>query len=185
MRRTLAPAYAALFSAALFAPSAARAEAFPYPTPIWAAAQLVPSPGVAVVRGEPALLLRWQVTPLLYSFALRPGLFPLRVLVAEPMTRHGGSVELFVSPEYLGLGRDFASRWGARTGVRSYFPLVDFGEGLAMSVGGAHVYHQREHAMSFEAGLYALFGVFGIEASFTPRLLGREAFFVAMRVRYF
>jgi hypothetical protein len=178
-------ASAALSSAALLLPGAARAEAFPYPTPIWAVAQLVPSPGVAVVRGEPALFLRWQVTPLLYSFALRRELFPLRVLVAEPMTRHGGSIELFVSPEYLGLGRDFASRWGARTGVRSYFPLVEFGEGLAMSLGGAHVYHQREHAMSFEAGLYALFGVFGIEASVTPRLVGREAFFVSMRVRYF
>lgn len=173
------------FVASLLLPRAARADAFPYPTVIWAATQLVPSPGVAVVRGEPALLLRWQVTPLLYSFALRRGLFPLRVLVAEPMTRHGGSVELFVSPEYLGMGREFASRWGARTGVRSYFPLLDFGEGLAMSLGGAHVYHQGEHAMGFEAGLYALFGVFGLEASFTPRLAGREAYFVAMRVRYF
>lgn len=184
-RRRALPLATALFLAALLPATEARAEAFPYPTLPWAATQLVPSPGMAITRGHPALFLRWQVTPFLYSYALRRGLRPYRVLVAEPMTRHGGSTELFVSPEYIGLPGSFASRWGVRAGVRSYFPLVDFGEGLSVALGGAFAWHQGQASASLEGGIYTLFGILGIEASYTPRFLGAQALFLSLRVRYF
>ncbi|MFS8070909.1 MAG: hypothetical protein ACMG6S_31465, partial [Byssovorax sp.] len=112
--------------AALLAPARAAfaepvAEATPpgvHPTLLWAALQLVPSPEWMGDGSRGYAGMRWQVTPLLYSFGINRKLFPWRTLIAEPTVRHSGSLELFFSPEYLGKPGSFAERWLFRGGVR-------------------------------------------------------------------
>lgn len=157
----------------------------PAPTLVWAATQLLPSPGVFVVRQDPYFTMRWQITPLLYSFGVRREVNPWRVLLAEPNVRQSGSLEIFLSPEYVAYPGEFINRWALRSGVRSYFPLVENGEGLSMSIGGSHAYFRGRHTMGFEAGAYVLFGFLGLQVTYTPKLFGAEAWMASLRIRYF
>jgi hypothetical protein len=90
----------------------------------WALWQLLPSPGLAFGGDGPRFGLRWQVTPLLYSSALDPRLSPWRSLIVEPLVRRSGSLELFLSPDYLALDGGAAARLGGRAGLRVYFGLI-------------------------------------------------------------
>src|ERR1700729_2022155 len=97
---------------------------------LWFAAQLVPSPEIASAQDGPLGGLRWQGTPVLWSFGGHRGGGPGRGVVVEPMVRHSGSVELFVSPEYLAVREatgSTADTWFLRPGVRAYFPVVQHG----------------------------------------------------------
>ncbi len=156
----------------------------PTPTLAWGVMQLLPSPGVLAGPDGAHFSMRWQVTPLLYSFGIHRGLSPWRVGVVEPLLRQGGSIELFASPEYAAVGDAFASRWLFRGGVRSYFPLLSEGETLSASLGSGVTVQRGEVGATYEAGVYTLFGVFGLQVGYTPRFdAGR--FFVTLRLRYF
>lgn len=157
----------------------------PKPTLLWAATQLIPSPGLHVVRQNPYFTLRWQITPVLYSFGVRPQVNPWRLFIAEPLVRQGGSIELFISPEYTAIPGEILAKWGVRSGVRSYFPIVEHGEGLSFSIGASHAYFQGQNSVGFEGGAYVLFGFLGFQMTYTPRLLGTEAWMASCRIRYF
>jgi hypothetical protein len=149
----------------------------------WALWQLVPSPQLAFGGGA-RFGLRWQVTPLLYSFALDARLDRWRWLVAEPIVRHSGSLELFVAPEYLALDGGLADRFGLRAGLRAYFGLLGRGDNLSTSVGAAYHHFPGVDGVSLEAGLYVLFGSLGLVLTHSP---GFEAapWLATLRLRYF
>jgi hypothetical protein len=156
--------------------------AWPRPTWVWALTQLAPS---AVLRlggdaAEPAL--RWQVTPLAYAFGLDPRLPRWRGWVVEPLARHAGSVELAVQPE---LAPGAAHPWGARAWARLYLPLAERGEALSASVAVGYQRTQTYDAPALEVGVYALFGVLGLQLShaLAPDHAGRTT--LALSVRYF
>ena len=86
----------------------------------WALLQLLPSPDLAVGGAGARFGLRWQVTPVLYSFAMDSRLDRCRWFISEPIVRQSGSLELFVSPDHLALDGGVAARFGARGGLRSY-----------------------------------------------------------------
>ncbi len=135
----------------------------------WALGALMPSPGVILDASRGARLhLRWHLTPLLWSWSLRDGLSPWRALVAEPMTRHGGSLETFLSPEVTGLAEDFASSWSVRAGGRVYLPLYSAGEYVSMSLGGSYAWGASHQGPAMEAGLYALYGFTGVQVTWAP-----------------
>jgi hypothetical protein len=157
----------------------------PAPTLIWAATQIIPSPGMHVIRHDAYFTLRWQITPLLYSFGVRRQVNPWRLLLAEPLVRQGGSIELFVSPEYTAYPGAIIDKWGIRSGVRSYFPILERGEQLSVSVGASHLYFHGQHSTGFEAGAYVLFGFLGLQMTYSPNLLGAEAWMTSLRIRYF
>src|SRR5215510_10616655 len=138
MALRLALASAAVVLAGFGSPAAA--DEVPTPTLAWTLVQLVPSPGFTVTTadGRAAYTMRWQLAPILYSFGVRREVTPWRALVAEPLVRYGGSVELFVAGEYTGRG-DAGDRWGVRSGARLYLPLVQHGENAALSLGASHV----------------------------------------------
>jgi hypothetical protein len=161
----------------------AAADRFPLPTPLWAIVQLVPSPEWLVSSSGLTFGLRWQVTPVLYSFGIHRRLSPWRLFIAEPNVRHGGSVELFGSPEYLALAgaRD---PWGVRAGVRAYFPLYQAGEYLAASIGSSYFYFDGSGSMAVEAGAYILFGIVGVVVSVSPTFAGGSTI-ATLRFRYF
>lgn len=156
----------------------------PTPTVAWAIGQLVPSPGLLSSPDGLRFSLRWQVTPLLYSFGIHRGLSPWRSGVVEPLIRQAGSIEVFASPEYAAIGDRFAAHWLLRAGVRSYFPLLSEGETLSVSVGSGATLQRGELGATYEGGIYTLFGVVGLQVGYTPRFdEGRWSF--TLRLRYF
>ena len=161
-----------LILAALAWPALAAASAevpydrHPPPTLYWMLAQAVPSPELGFGGNSPAAGMRWQLTPLLYSFGMYRKLSPWRTFVVEPLTRQSGSVELFVSPEYLTSTRD---EWLLRAGVHATFPLLARGEKLAFTLGAGAVLG-AESSAEVEAGFSLFFGALGIFVSCAPRL---------------
>lgn len=151
-----------------------------HPTVPWVAAQLLPSPELTLAD-DAGFGLRWQVTPVSYSFGLHRSLSPWRSFIVEPLARQGGSVELHVSPEWLTALDD---EFGMRFGLRSYFPLVERGEYLSVSLGTSFLRFGSESAQAYEAGLYVLSGFVGLEVAYAPAL-DPARFILAMKVRAF
>jgi hypothetical protein len=149
------------------------------PTIPWATTQLIPSPEVAAGDGSAHFGLRWQVTPLLYSFGIHRGLFPWRAFVVEPLVRQNGSIEAYFTPEYV------AGDWLVRPGARVYFPLLQHGDNLSFSIGGSAPWFHRAWSASIEGGLYALFGILGITLTYTPATDSPVTWITTLRVRYF
>jgi len=150
----------------------------------WALFQLLPSPGLAVGEQGARFGLQWQITPVLYSFALDSRLSPWRWFVVEPVVRQSGSVELFVSPEYLALDGGVADRFGARAGLRSYFGVIQRGDYLSVSLASSYYRFADAEGASVEAGAYVLFGALGLYVQYSP---GFDAapWYVGLRLRYF
>jgi len=151
---------------------------------LWSLAQIVPSPEVAYGEATARFGLRWQVTPLLYSFGIYRQAWRWRAFVVEPFVRQSGSVELFLGPEYLVQGRGLADGWLWRIGARSYFPIIERGESLSVSVGTSYSELAGHRGVAYEAGVYTLFGLVGAQITWSPT--GGEATTIAtLRLRYF
>jgi hypothetical protein len=139
----------------------------PYPTAPWIVAQAVPSPQIVVHEQKSHFGARWQVTPILYSFGVNRRTAPWRAFVVEPFVRQSGSVELFVSPEFLAVDVRAVDRFSLRVGTRSYFPLVGRGENLSMSIGTSYGTFSGGF-VAYEVGLYVLFGFLGLQVAASP-----------------
>jgi hypothetical protein len=150
----------------------------------WAAWQLIPSPQLGFGEDGALFGLRWQVTPLLYSFATDARLSPWRSLVVEPIVRQSGSLELFVSPEYLALDGGIGARFGLRAGLRSYFGLLGRGDNLSVSLGSSWYQFRQAQGVSFELGSYVLFGALGLVLTYSPSFDGAR-WLTTLRLRYF
>ncbi|WP_437756005.1 hypothetical protein [Sorangium sp. So ce1389] len=150
----------------------------------WLFVQLVPSPELWIGPSGTHFGVRWQVTPVLYSFGINRKLSPWRAFIVEPLTRHAGSIELFGSPEYIAGAGDLAGSWMARGGVRAYFPLLARGDYLSCSLGGSALYFREQVAASYEAGLYTLFGGLGAQVTYTPTAALRSTT-ITLSIRYF
>jgi hypothetical protein len=155
------------------------------PTVPWALVQLVPSPEIAAGDGAAHFGLRWQVTPLLYSFGIHRGLSPWRSLIVEPLVRQSGSIEAYLSPEYVGAGGNFGEHWLLRPGVRTYFPLAQHGDNLSFSLGGSAFWFRGRWGGSVEGGLYAFFGILGLQLTYSPGPDLPVTWITTLRVRYF
>jgi hypothetical protein len=131
----------------------------------WLAAQLLPSPELGFGSGTARFGMRWQLTPVLYSFGVDPRLSRWRWFVVEPLVRQSGSLELHVSPVYLALD---GTRIGARVGPRAYFPLIQRGDYLSVSVGSGYLGVGSSRAAYFELGAYVLFGLVGLQVTYAP-----------------
>ena len=153
-------------------------------TPMWVVAQLVPSPEIVNGEGVTRVGLRWQLTPLLYSFGVNRRVDPWRFFVVEPLVRQSGAIELFGGPEYVPYGNTVADSLLWRIGVRSYFPLIEYGDYLSASIGVSYFHFADESGVGYEAGLYSLFGIGGAQLTWSPS--GGPATTIAtLRLRYF
>jgi hypothetical protein len=155
-------------------------DVHPPPTIAWIVVQTIPSPEVAVGGAAPAAGLRWQLTPLLYSFGMYRKLSPWRTFVVEPLTRQSGSIEIFFSPEFLSAR---TTEWIARAGIHATFPLLERGEKLALTL-GAGIAFGAETSADFEGGVSIVSGAFGLFFSYAPRVTLAPATF-SLRVRWF
>lgn len=144
------------------------------PTVGWLLAQLIPSPEIAGGSQGAAWGLKWQLTPVSYSWGVYRKISPWRFGVVDPTARQSGSVELFVAPEYMFFPthKDSPSWKGdelfARYGGRAYFPLWEHGENLSTSLGASVYDFGGAWAMSYEAGLYGLGGLAGVQVNVSP-----------------
>ena len=159
-----------------------------YPSLAWFIVQLIPSPEVAVGRGsapatrtEAALGLRWQVTPLLWSWGTNRHVSRWRTFVVDPLARHAGSLELTGTVEYFFGNVDRAI---LRPGLRGYFPLVQRGEYLSMSLGTSTYAYDGKMRVAYDVGAYVLWGLFGVQATIAPEN-GPLTAIGTFRIRYF
>lgn len=136
----------------------------------WILTQLIPSPELGLGVNGAVFGLRWQVVPFLYSFGIDRRLSRFRAFVVEPLVRTSGSIELFVSPEYLALDPSWSRRFGFRAGIRAHFPLIEKGDYLSVSLGSAYVRFGERESASYQFGAYLLFGFVGLEQSIVPGL---------------
>jgi hypothetical protein len=149
---------------------------------VWTFMQFVPSPLLVVGTGNVGGGVRWQVTPIVYSFGIAEA--PFRAFVVPPVARHAGAIELYASPEWACCAPNGATSWLARGGARLYLPLVGKGESLSGSVGASYYRASGGDGMSMEVGAYALFGAVGFTLTYSPTLRRRETI-AALALRYF
>lgn len=171
----------------------ARHEPQPYPTIPWILMQLLPSPELAFgktkvidVNGHvddsirTAFGLRWQLTPVLWSFGVHRSTSRWRYFVVDPFARHSGSIELSTSFEWIGGHYDGVV---VRPGVRVYLPLMEKGEMLSGSL-GTSVYAADGLRVAYDAGLYILNGFLGLQVTVAPNHQPL-ATIATIRLRYF
>lgn len=168
----------------MFAPNAHAEEASAVPAPkprvmspatavgIWAAAQLVPSPMLVTGKEHVGGGVRWQLTPILYSFGIAER--PWRSFLVSPIARHSGSIELHVSPEWACCAPNEQSSWLVRAGLRLYLPLLEHGEKLSWSFGSSYYRAAGGSNASADLGLLTFNGAFGLNVTFSPWLSRRE-----------
>jgi hypothetical protein len=162
----------------------------PYPTLPWFLLQFLPSPEVAVGRvhdasgaasTEAAFGMRWQVTPLLWSWGTNRHVNRWRFFVVDPLARHAGSLELTGTVEYFFGNVDRAI---LRPGVRAYFPVAQRGEYLSVSLGTSTYAYDDKMRVAYDVGAYVLYGLFGIQATIAPEN-GPLTAIGTFRIRYF
>ena len=180
----IAAALAATSARAASADDEAVTEPDVRPTWLWLATQLVPSPEAVYGESTSRFGARWQVTPVLYSWGINRKLSPWRILVAEPLTRQSGSIELFFSPEYVMYGSRFTDGLVWRTGVRSYFPIIERGDYLSVSAGASHFTLGDRNGAAIEAGAYVLYGTVGAQLTWSPSIAPMR-WIATFRVRVF
>ncbi len=165
-----------------------------YPSLGWIATQLLPSPEVGSGRvhrtgpdgipqdsTELAFGLRWQLTPFVYSWGTNRRITRWRSFVIDPLARNSGSIELNTSFEYFFGHLD---RLIVRPGVRATFPLVQRGEYLSTSIGTSTYAFNGVPRIAYDAGLYTMFGLFGVQVTVAPAH-GPLTFIGTFRIRYF
>ena len=155
-----------------------------YPNVMWVAAQLIPSPEWVTSADGLKFGMRWQVTPLLYSFGINKKLSPWRYFIAEPLVRQSGSVELFFTPEYLNLEEKLKDKWLFRGGARVYIPLWQRGEYMSASLAASYYNFNGVNGISYEGGIYLFAGILGFQTTYSPSFTNSEWIFT-IRLRYF
>lgn len=154
------------------------AQPQPYPSLIWFATQLVPSPEIGVGRVKHldgagvasdvttvAFGLRWQVTPIVWSWGVHRRISRWRYFVVDPLARNSGSIELNTSFEYLW---GDVNRFLARPGVRATFPILQRGEYLSVSMGTSVYQYDDTARVAYDFGAHFLYGIFGLQATIAP-----------------
>lgn len=155
-----------------------------HPSLMWSIAQFIPSPEWITSSDGSRFGIRWQVTPLLYSFGINKKLSPLRYFIAEPLVRQSGSVELFFTPEYLNLEDKLKDKWLFRGGARLYIPLWQRGEYLSASLAASYYNFNGVNGISYEGGIYLFAGILGFQTTYSPSFTNSEWIFT-IRLRYF
>ena len=165
-----------------------------YPSLPWLITQLIPSPALAIGSvhrtgtdgvqhdtTQVAFGMRWEVTPILWSWGVNRHASRWRFLVVDPLARNSGSLELNGTVEYF-FGH--VDRFLVRPGVRATFPILQRGEYLSTSIGtSTYTYNNVEH-IAYDFGVYALFGTLGLQFSYAPAH-APLSYIGTIRIRYF
>ena len=117
--------------------------------------------------------LRWNVTPVNYSFNANPLVSHFQFFKVNPVRRYGGSLEIFVQPEWATASYRLADleRFDFTSGARLYIPAIESGEYLAFSAGAKLKTARKKsggsiNIASLEVGSYTLFGTLGFQFNY-------------------
>ncbi|AKV01046.1 hypothetical protein AKJ09_07709 [Labilithrix luteola] len=170
------------------------ADPRPYPSLPWLAAQLLPSPEVAfgTIRSvdvyghtskdlQASFGLRWQLTPLLWSWGQHRSLNRWHFLVIDPLARNSGSISADLNLEYM-WGQ--VNRMLVRPGVHATFPILQRGEYLSTSIGTSFYAYDDILRVAYDVGAYCLFGLFGVQFTYAPVHEPLKTM-LTFRIRYF
>jgi len=165
-----------------------------YPSLAWTLTQFIPSPelgigrvrvidpnGVATTETDVSFGMRWQVTPILWSWGTNRHINRWRYVVIDPLARNAGSIAFDTKLEYF-FGE--VSRFIVRPGVHATFPLWQRGEYLSASLGTSIYQYDDTMRVSYDGGIYALFGIVGAELNYAPTNAALR-YVATFRIRYF
>lgn len=160
----------------------------------WALLQAIPSLSLSEDRNSSDSRLKfglqWQVIPLSYSFGANEYVSPLSSFFIRPVKRFSGSAEMFFEPS-LAMG-DYKysqlEKFSYKTGARVVLPAAQSGEYLAFSLGAGYYFHKRlsgEEAggMTYEAGLYSMFGMLGLKFNYNQNADSR--YNITLYIKYY
>jgi hypothetical protein len=150
----------------------------------WGVSQLIPSPEWITTSYRAKFGMRWQITPLLFSFGMNKKLSPWKYFMVSPLSRQSGSAEIFITPEYLNIEKKLKDKWLFRSGVRIYLPLWQKGEYASLSVAASYYNFNGQNGISYEGGLYLFAGILGFQTTYSPDFINSEWIFT-IRLRYF
>lgn len=145
-------------------------EARPYPSAGWVLLQLIPSPELAFgknAEGESktAFGLRWQLTPVLWSWGVNRRVSGWRFFVVDPLARVSGSIALEQHFEYIA---GHVDRILVRPGVKATFPLWQRGEYLSFSIGTSVYAYDDRPRLAHDVGVYVFSGTIGLVGTIAP-----------------
>ena len=134
--------------------------------------------------------LRWNITPINYSFNANKFVSPVEFFIVNPVRRLGGSVELFFQPDVALDEYRYSdlNRYSIDLGSRLFIPLAESGENLAMSVGAKYIIRKTKEsvyndASGVELGMYTLFGILGVK--FDYNFDKNNRYNISLNLRYF
>jgi hypothetical protein len=158
----------------------------------WILVQAIPSPSFYQDNNkEHSRLqfgLKWNITPLNYSFNANRMVSPVQFFKVNPMRRYGGSAELFVQPEWT--TSDFIysdlGRFSVSPGIRFFIPIVEYGEYLSCSAGMKYTFRKNkqrgnENVFGIELGSYTFFGIIGFNYTYNFADEGKYNFSINLK----
>jgi hypothetical protein len=160
----------------------------------WTLIQVIPSPSFYQDNnGNNSRLqfgLKWNITPLSYSFNANKLASKWSFFEVNPLRRHAGSVELFAQPEWTTSDYEYADlkRFSISPGIRFYAPLVEYGEYLSCSLGLKYSVRQSrsgddKDTFGLEFGAYSFFGIAGF--NFTYNFSSQSRYNFSINIKYY
>ena len=117
--------------------------------------------------------LKWNIVPLNYSFNANQLVSPVQFFKVNPVRRLSGSIEAFLQPEWALSGFKYSDlkRFSLSAGTRIYFPVAEYGEYLALSLGGKYRIRStnsgiRKNIYAIELTAYSFFGILGMQFNY-------------------
>ena len=160
----------------------------------WSLIQIIPSPGFYQDKKNDDFRLqfglKWNITPFNYSFNSNKLTTPSEFFKVNPLRRYGGSVELFIQPEWTTNSFKYADlgRFSISSGIRSFFPLVEYGEYLSSSIGFKYTIRKNKQAINknvfaIELGSYIFYGIIGL--NFTYNFAEDSRYNLSFNLKYY
>ena len=106
------------------------------------------------------------------------------------MRRYGGSVEVFVQPEWALSSYKYSDveRFSLSPGVRFFIPFVEYGEYLSGSVGFKNTIRKDKQSnynnvFGLELGMYTFYGLIGF--NFTYNFINQSRYNFSFNLKYY
>lgn len=160
----------------------------------WTLIQAVPSPTFYQDNNnENSQLifgLKWNITPVNYSFNANKLVSHFRFFKVNPLRRYGGSVEIFIQPEWSLSPYIYSNikRFSISPGIRIFIPFIEYGEYLSGSMGVKNTFRKDSHGTynsvtGVEFGVYILFGIIGL--NYTYNFTNSSRYNFSINLKYY
>lgn len=160
----------------------------------WSLVQFIPSPSFYQDNNNDnsgmQFGLKWNLSPVNYSFNANQYVSPVQFFKVNPIRRYGGSIELFVQPEWATSSYKYSDleRFMISPGIRTYVPLIENGEYLSFSAGIKYTFRNSKqnsgkNVFGLELGSYTFFGIVGI--NFTYNFTNESKYNFSINLKYY